>query len=221
MGHYGLILTLKRCSQASARDTLALKGQTPKHTETGLARRSVWPRRRPRAPLPSQKTQPSRHKHCSSVLQPLGGWLAHRDSDQAQPGRKALYRPPDVSQRSVTHVTELYLLRHHVFHWLADALPSATQRARSDRPDDKRSLLCYEQALPGAQGAAAKVCGFRLRVPVSPAAAERATVGACMTMRSWRGSGGLCAVLAMRDGGGGKNFGYLRPVGGLRRARGV
>ena len=68
-----------------------------------------------------------------------------------------MYRPPDVSQRSVTHVTELYLLRHHVFHWLADALPSATQRARIDRPDDKRLLLCYEQALPGAQKALRQV----------------------------------------------------------------
>ena len=63
--------------------------------------------------------------------------------------------------------------------------------------------------------------GFRLPVRVPPAAAERAAVGACMTMRSWHGSGGSCAVLAMRDGGGGKNFGCLRPVGGLRRARGV
>ena len=32
--------------------------------------------------------------------------------------------------------------------------------------------------------------GFRLPVRVPPAAAERAAVGACMTMRSWRGSGG-------------------------------
>ncbi len=63
--------------------------------------------------------------------------------------------------------------------------------------------------------------GFRLPVRVPPAAAERAAVGACMTMRSWHGSGGSCAVLAMRDGGRDKNFGCLRPVGGLRRARGV
>ena len=46
-----------------------------------------------------------------------------------------------------------------------------------------------------------------------PAAVERAAVGACMTMRSWHGSGGSCAVLAMRDGGGG-SFGCLRPVRG-------
>ena len=56
--------------------------------------------------------------------------------------------------------------------------------------------------------------GFRLPVRVPPAAAERAPVGACMTMRSWHGSGGSCAVLAMRDGGRGKNFGCLRPVRG-------
>ena len=93
--------------------------------------------------------------------------------------------------------------------------------AASIDPTADDSLLCYEQALPGAQGAAAKVCGFRLRVQAPPSAAERAAVGACMTMRSWHGSGGSCAVLAMRDGGGGKNFGCLRPVGGLRRARGV
>ena len=44
-------------------------------------------------------------------------------------------------------------------------------------------------------------------------AAERAAVGACMTMRSWRGSGGLCAVLAMRDGGGGKLWMFEASLG--------
>ena len=112
-----------------------------------------------------------------------------------------VYRPPDVSQRSVTHVTELYLLRHHVFHWLADALPSATQRARSDRPDDKRSLLCYEQALPGAQGAlrwlclpsrsasAARRCreggGRRLHDEAVVARFRRVVCGACHAQRWW------------------------------------
>ena len=57
-------------------------------------------------------------------------------------------------------------------------------------------------------------CVFRLGAQAPPAAAERAAVGDCMTKRSWRGSGGSCAVLAMRNGGGGKNFGCLRPVWG-------
>ena len=55
--------------------------------------------------------------------------------------------------------------------------------------------------------------GFRLPVRVPPAAAERAAVGACMTMRSWHGSGGSCAVLAMRDGGGGKLWMFEASLG--------
>ena len=54
-------------------------------------------------------------------------------------------------------MTELYLLRHHMFHWLADALPSAQQCAAAIDPTTKDRLLCYEQALPGAQKALRQV----------------------------------------------------------------